>query len=236
MKGREKELFDFWYAVNNTEIVLTPSRHLETFGTTVLNYHLVSELMDAVNQVRVRQGRMQASPPQIVTPEAYAKTFLEGFSEEAGRYVEWLKEHEKDVRILQYGYRLKQESFSEHVVTDNIKAVVERVKSDVQASNDPFSAVVIGVDLPWDVCLIKLFWEIIQKSARINIRELAQQHMFDSDGGVPRAVRGEIEADFLAASKNPSLIGGLAKKLHTYGLFEEYEDRFFSLVKASKRS
>jgi hypothetical protein len=46
--------FDFWYAVNNTEVVLAPRRHLETFGNTLINYHMVSELMDNVGQVRVR--------------------------------------------------------------------------------------------------------------------------------------------------------------------------------------
>ena len=30
--------FDFWFAVNNTEIVMPPKRHLETFGNTIINY------------------------------------------------------------------------------------------------------------------------------------------------------------------------------------------------------
>lgn len=231
----EKHSFDFWYAVNNTEIVLMPSRHLETFGATVLNYHLVSELMDTVNRTRVREGRMRASRPQIIAPEAYSQTILEGFGDEARQYAEWLKEHEKDIRILQYGYTLKKENFSEHVVSDNIKVVSERVKNEVRGKGDPLSAVVIGVEKPWDVCLIKLFWEIIQKSARTNIQELERQHLFDMSGGVPKSVRNEIETVFLAASKNPLLINSLGKKLQDYGLFEEYQDRFFSLVKASKK-
>ena len=231
---KNKDTFDFWYAVNNTEVVRMPQRHLETFGTTTLHYHLVSELMDATDQVRVREGRMQASQPKIITPEAYSKTFLEGFGEEARRYVDWLKEHEKEVRILQYGYTLKQESFSEHVVTDKIEAVIERVQADVGARNDPLSAIVRGVDDPWDVCLIKLFWEVIQDSAKTNIRQLQQHHLLENAGGVPRAVRREIEAAFLAASKNPGLIKNLGRQLQQYGLFEEYQDRFFALVKAGK--
>ena len=232
---KKRDPLDFWYAVNNTEIVLTPSRHLETFGTTVLNYHLVSELMDTVDQVRVRTGRMQASQPQIITPEAYADTFLEGFGEEAGKYVNWLKEHDEDVRILQYGYRLKQEAFSEHIITDSVESVVGRVKADVESSNDPLSAVVLGVDTPWDVCLVKLFWEIIQKSAGPNIRELTKRHMFDTVGGVPKGIREEIEAAFLAASRDSSLVAELGKRLQRYKLFDEYQDRFFSLVKSSKQ-
>jgi hypothetical protein len=232
MEGRNH--LDFWYAVNNTDIVLMPTRHLETFGSTVLNYHLVSELMDVTDQVRVREGRMQASQPKIITPEAYAKTYLEGFGEEAGKYVEWLKEHEKDIRILQYGYRLRQEAFSEHVVTDKIETVVERVRKQVQKRNDPMSAVVVGVDDPWDVCLVKLFWEVIRGSAQTNIRQMEKRSLFEDPSGTAQ-LRSRIEAAFLAASKNPSLINSLGKMLHRSGLFEEYQDRFFSLIKSRKQ-
>jgi len=232
---KQPKPFDFWYAVNNTEIVMLPTKHLETFGATVLNYHLVSELMDSVNQVRVREGRMHAHRPQIITPESYADTLLEGFGEEAGRYVDWLKNHERNVHILQYGYRLRQESFSEHVVSESLKLVVDRVHQEVKQSGDPFSAVVVGVDDPWDVCLVKLFWEIIQASAKGNFEQMERHHLFDVINGAPRVVHNEIEAAFLAASRNSSLINVLGNKLRQYGLFEQYQDRFFSLVKASKK-
>ena len=161
--------FDFWYAVNNTRVVLAPKRHLETFGNTLLHYHLISEMMDEVGKVRVRTGRMQALKPQIVTPNAYAKMMLEGFGEEAGKYAEWLRQHESEMHIVRYGYTLKQEAFSEQIVTDSVEAVVERVKKDVEASGDTFGAVLWGVDQPWDVCLIRLFWLMVQNSAPANI-------------------------------------------------------------------
>jgi hypothetical protein len=230
----EKRTFDFWYAVNNTEVVRMPQRQLETFGNTILDYHLLCELMDSVSQVRIREGRMQASQPQIITPEAYASTFLEGFGEEASRYMEWLKEHETEVRILKYGYRLTRESFNEYIVTDSLQAVSDRVQREVQAKGNPLSAVVIGVDEPWDVCLVKLFWEVVQSSAKNNFEQLQKRRMFEHDHGVPRGVREDIEAAFLAASRNPSLINALGRRLQHSGLFEEYQDRFFSLVRASK--
>ena len=229
---KKRDPFDFWYAVNNTEIVVMPSCQLETFGTTILHYHLVSELMDSVNQVRLREGRMQAGKPQIITPAAYAQNLLEGFGEQAERYLDWIKEHEKEIRILQYGYKLKQESFSEHVVNDNVEAVLERVKEDVKSKSDPATAVIRGVDSPWDVCLVKLFREIIQQSAVANIRDLASRNMFDDMNGAPRAIRDEIEAAFLAASRDRSQIKRLGVRLQQWGLFEEYQDRFFSLMNA----
>jgi len=34
---------DFHYALENTKVILPPQKRLETFGTTVLNYHLITE-------------------------------------------------------------------------------------------------------------------------------------------------------------------------------------------------
>lgn len=223
--------FDFWFAVNNTEIVLSPKRHIETFGNTIINYHLVSELMDSIGKVRVREGRMQAMRPQIITPASYSTTILEGFGEQAQQYLEWLKEHEDSVRILRYGYTLKQEAFSEQVLTDSAEAVLERVKQGVVASKDPFCAVIKGVDEPWDVCLVKLFWAVIQNSAQANIRELHERRMFEMEEGVPTGLREEVEKGFEAAAKDASLIKPLGRLLQENGLFERYQDRFFSLVK-----
>jgi hypothetical protein len=191
--------------------------------------------MDTANQTRVREGRMTANRPAIITPQAYSQTILDGFGEQARQYVDWLKEHEKDIRILQYGYSLRKEVFNEHVISDSPKAVIERVKEQVRQKDDPLSAVVMGVDEPWDVCLVKLFWEVIRSSAPTNFRELEKRRMFEDAGGVPRAIRQELEAAFLAASRDASLIKDLGRKLQHYGLFGEYEDRFFSLLRSGQR-
>lgn len=222
--------FDFWFAVNNTEILVPPKRHLETFGNTIINYYLVSELMDSIGKVRVREGRMQALRPQIITPASYSSMMLEGFGEQAQQYLEWLKEHEDTVRILRYGYTLKQEAFSEQVLSDTLEAVLERVKADVTAKKDPFAAVVKGVDDPWDVCLVRLFWTVIQNSAQANIREMHERRMFEMQDGIPAGLREEIEKGFQAAAKDASLIKALGKLLQDHGLFERYQDRFFNLV------
>jgi len=223
--------FDFWYAVNNTAIVMAPRRHLETFGNTLIHYHMVSELMDSVGQVRVREGRMQAQRPQIVTPSAYSSMLLEGFGEQAEKYLEWLRENEDHVRILRYGYTLRQEAFSEHVVTDNLDAVVERVKQDVAGRNDPFSAVIKGVDDPWDVCLVRLFWQLIQNSAQVNFREMAAKRMFEIHDGMPLGLREEIEGAFQAASRDAKMIQSLGRLLQQHNVFDQYQDRFFALMK-----
>jgi hypothetical protein len=223
--------FDFWYAVNNTEVLVMPSRHIETFGNTIIEYTLVSKLMDSVDQVRVREGRMQAMRPQIVTPSAFSNMVLEGFGEQAQKYADWLRDHEDTIRILRYGYNLKQTAFSEEVVTDSLEAVLERVMQSAAEKANPFQAVVKGVDNPWDVCLVKLFWQVIQSSAKDNIRELNERKLFDIRDGLSATVREEIEKAFQAAAHDPSLVKSLGALLQKHGVFESYQDRFFQLVR-----
>jgi hypothetical protein len=55
---------DFDYALENTHVILAPERQIATFGSTSFNFYLISELMDRVNQVRIRNGKIQAERPQ----------------------------------------------------------------------------------------------------------------------------------------------------------------------------
>lgn len=237
MKNKEKrDPFDFWYAVNHTEIVHMPARRLETFGSTVINYHMISELMDTVNQTRVREGRIQAYRPQIITPLSYANNLLEGFGQEAEKYVEWLREHAQDMHILRYGFAIRKEETNVHIITDSVKAVTGRVCEDAKIKDDPLAAIVVGVEQPWEVCLLKLMVEVIRNSAPGNVREFERHRLLENVNGAPKAVRDELEADFAAAGRDARLVKALGRKLRQYGLFQEYEDRFFALVKASGAS
>ncbi len=226
---------DFWYAVNNTEVVLMPQSHLETFGTTSLHYHMISELMDSVDRVRIREGKIQSRRPKIITPAYYENETVDGFGAEAQQYLAWLRQHAKDIRILQYGFIIQKTELNEHLVTGQIAEVLERVKQEVKQKEDPLATIVLGVDHPWDVCLLKLMVDIIRQSAPTNFSELNRRHQLDDVNGVPRAVRKEIEAAFLKASRNPALIKSLGEQLRKYGLFEEYEDRFFALVRSRSK-
>src|SRR5437868_10743398 len=74
---------DIEYALENTQVILAPDRQIATFGTTSFEFHLISELMDRVDQVRVRTGRIDAERPQILSPEYFSRLLLEGFGEKA---------------------------------------------------------------------------------------------------------------------------------------------------------
>ena len=105
------------------------------------------------------------------------------------------------------------------------------VKKSTEEKNDPFSAVVKGVDSPWDVCLVRLFWVITRSSVADNVRELNERHMFEMEAGIPHEVREEIEKGFAAAAHDPSLVKPLGALLQKHGVFDHYQDRFFALMR-----
>lgn len=165
--------FDRWYAAKSARFLIEPSHRLETFGSTLVNYHLISELSDHPGKIRIREGRLEAHQPLVITPD-FSHIEAEGFGDEAKAYLEFLKENEQNLRILRYGYHLKSDNFSEQIVTDSLSAVTERVKAAVIESNDKFAAVIQGVDEPWDVALVELWLREINRSARHNIKELGE--------------------------------------------------------------
>lgn len=222
---------DFRYAVANTEVLVAPAGTLETFGSTIVGYVLVCETMDDVDRCRIRTGRMKIARPQIVTPAAYSELLLEGFGEEARKYAGWLAENEDSVRILRYGYSLTRESFGEETVRRPLAAVVEDARRDVESRKDPFLALVQGVDEPWDVCLVRLFREIVLRSVSRNFAEMAERHLFDRRDGIAPDVREEIERAFAAAGRDRSLVKPLGALLQKHGVFDAYEERFFALLK-----
>jgi hypothetical protein len=229
----DKAKFDFWYAVNNTEVLLMPSATIETFGATEVHYHLITEPLDSVNQVRVREGRMQAHRPEIITPQTYAQMLLEGFGDEARRYADWLKEHEDDLYILQYGFVIKNREANEHIVSERLEPVAERVKQSVSERNDPLSAVLVGVDQPWEVCLLKLMVDLARQSAPgnvLDVRHRRRQGQQEQENEVHR----RIDRAVAAASRDRSRIPELARLLEACDKFKEYEDRFFALVQSSR--
>src|SRR3982751_3059221 len=98
----------FDYAIANTQVIVAPERQIATFGSTSFRFYLISELMDRVNQVRVRDGRIHAERPQILTPEHFTRLLLEGFGEKAERYIDHLRERARNIAVLRYGFQFRK--------------------------------------------------------------------------------------------------------------------------------
>src|SRR6478735_10559166 len=132
---------DFQYAIDNTRVIVAPERHIASFGSTSFRFYLITELMDQVNEIRVRDGQIHAERPQILTPDHYCRLLLEGFGDKAQRYVDQLRDHVRDVAVLRYGFQFRKTDVTEKTVRDTIESVIERTKLRVQHSDDPLSAV-----------------------------------------------------------------------------------------------
>jgi hypothetical protein len=166
---------DFDYAIENTQVILAPERQIATFGSTSFNFYLISELMDCVDQVRVRNGKIHAERPQILTPEHYCRLLLEGFGEKAQRYVDQLREHARNVAVLRYGFQFRKTNVTEETIRDSIDAVIARTKHRVENAAEPLSAVIQGVDDAWEVCLLKFTIDMIERSAGGNLGDFRKR-------------------------------------------------------------
>jgi hypothetical protein len=84
----------------------------------------------------------------------------------------------------------------------------------------------------WDVSLLMFIYELTTKSVRTNIAEFDRRGFLDIDtGGVPQGARDYIEELFEQATRNLSRVPELVVELNRWGLFPEYQDRFFALFR-----
>jgi hypothetical protein len=166
---------DIEYALENTQVILAPERQIATFGNTSFEFHLISELMDTVGQVRVRTGRIDAERPQILSPEYFSRLLLEGFGEKAQQYAERLRERARQIAVLRYGFQFRKSNVSEATVSASVESVIERTRRKVEQSDDPRGAIIHGVDEVWEVCLLKFTVELIERSAGENLGDFKRR-------------------------------------------------------------
>jgi hypothetical protein len=222
------------YAARHTEILRHPKQHLSTFGVTNIYYYLItnpvySELVGDVNETVIREGRVIAERPKIVTP--YYLTHLEGFSYDARRYFDTLlRMHGPDTPGLFYTY--KNEPKGLNIVSDDWQAVVDRLNHEIDKKGDPLASIIRGQDDLWDVSLLKFIYEITSRSVQSNITQLGSRGLLGmSHGGIPIGARQRIEELFDQVAQGERPVHELELELNRWGVFEEYQDRFFTLVK-----
>lgn len=221
-------------AVNHTEILRPPKQSLATFGTTNIYYYLVTkpayaELIKNVTETVVREGRVIAEKPRIVTP--YYLSRLEGFSSEAKRYFNMLmRTHGPNAPGLLYSYRNEPKELT--IVSESLLSVVDKLNAEIDKSADPLTSIIKGEDELWDVSLLKFIYEMTRSSLRDNLLQLGARGLLDTDAsGIPVDARIRIEELFKRVSRGEVEPRELKDELDRWGLFEEYEDRFFAIFK-----
>ncbi len=221
-------------AVENTEILRTPRQGLYTFGTTNIYYYLVTEpaysgLIGDATETVIREGRVRAERPRIVTPHYLYG--LDGFSDDARRYFEQLIEaHGPNMPGLLYTYR--NEPGEMNIVSDHWRSVVEKLNARIDDKGDPLAAIIKGTDELWDVALMKFIFELTRRSLSGNVGQLNAKGLLKvDDQGVPADARRQIEELFGEVRRGETAAAVLKEELDRWGLFEEYQDRFLGIFR-----
>ena len=226
-------------AVRHTEILRSPKQTLATFGTTNIYYYLVtepaySELTRDVSETVVREGRVIADRPRIVTP--YYLSRLEGFSPDARRYFDMLiKTHGANAPGLFYTY--KNEPKETNIIADNLLSVVNKINAEIDKRGDPLASIIKGEDELWDVSLMKFIYEMTRSSLQDNLLQMGGRGLLDIDtGGIPVDARLRIEELFRQVAQGEREPRELKEELDRWDLFEEYEDRFFNIFSKRRKA
>jgi hypothetical protein len=220
-------------AIKNTEILRAPKQSLYTFGTTNIHYYLVtepaySEPAKNITETVVREGKVIAEKPRIVTPHYLSR--LEGFSSEARRHFETLtKEYGANMGGLFYTYTNEPKELT--IVANNLLEVVNNINAEIDKRSDPLAAIIKGQDELWDVSLLTFIHEVTRSSLQDNLSQMGSRGLLNIDaGGIPADARVTIEDLFKKVTKGEGEPGELKTELDRWGLFEEYEDRFFGIL------
>jgi hypothetical protein len=214
------------YAVEHTEVIKPPKQRLATFGTTNIYYYLITELMDSANVVR--EGRVIAAKPKIVTP-SYLNN-LEGFSSQANRFIELMAEKYPHESGIFYSY--KNEPKEMNIASESTVEIIDKISQQIDSHGDPLTAIVKGVEDMWDISLLKFTFELTRTSVSNNIAEFERKGLLQVDSsGIPADARKNIEELIEKTRQDLSLAPLLVSELKRWGLFHEYQDRFLSLFK-----
>jgi hypothetical protein len=212
------------YALEHTELLRSPQQELSTFGSSIVDYYVVSEL--ARNLSVIREGKVIAERPRIVTP-AYLVN-VEGFSEQARKYIETMaRENPSESGVF---YRYKNEPREMNVVSQPITGVINKLNTVLDEQSNPLSAIIKGVEELWDVSLLMFIYELTRRSIRSNVADFHRKGLLQIDAsGLPGDARGYIEQLFEQVRHDLSRAPLLVAELNRWGVFGEYQDRFFSL-------
>ncbi len=211
-----------------------PEQKLATFGVTDIYYYLLtkplySELDDKLDETVVREGRVIAERPKIVTPY-YLFNLFEGF-EHGREYADYMLRHygPNEPGLL---YRYRNEPSDMNISSSPVESVVENINRKINEEKNPLAAIIKGIDELWDISLMKFIHDLTRHSVSSNVMELGMRGLLDVDSsGIPRHTRFQIEQLFAEAIHERAKVHELEAELLRWGLFHEYEDRFLNLFR-----
>jgi len=220
---------NFQQAIAATRMIRPPKHRLATFGSTTLNYVLLSVPTEEPHACRVRQGCVTAERPQILTPDLWKERF-DGFGEEAQNYAAHMERlYGASLRALEYRFRNDLQSTTlEHAP---VSELIDRVQTRLEREEALRTGLLQAPDAHWSLAIMKFIIDMTLQSFPGNIQELRERGLFDPEQRRETQTRQMIERLFTQATQDKTKVKTLGEALRSAGLFAEYEDRFFGLLK-----
>jgi len=221
---------DAQIVVPRTTIIRHPRQTLATFGSTTINYYMLTQPAysgtDAEETI-VRSGRVIANRPKLVTP--YYLSRLDGFSSEArAHFNRLISEYGAQATSIYYTYR--NEHFNTEIASCSMSEIVVKTNAEIDEKGDHLAAIIGGDDTSWDLSLLEFIFKMTLASVGSNISEMRKRGLL-KNGAVLHQARAGIEEMFEALSRKNIEPKELQAELDRWGLFEEYQDRFFALFR-----
>ena len=144
-----------------------------------------------------------------------------------------LKTYGPDSPGLFYTYRNEPKELT--IVSNDLPAVVDKLNAEIDRSGDRLASIIKGEDQFWDVSLLKFIYEMTRGSLPSNLAEMGNRGLLGVDpAGIPVDARVRIEELFSRVLKGETEPSELRDELERWGLFEEYQDRFFAIFKKGR--
>lgn len=211
------------------QVVRPPKHRLSTFGSSSIDYLLVTDVPGFPDRARLRIGKVTAEKPNLITMDGFKERFS-GFGQEAMEYARWLSsQYGEALRGLEYQFIKDPESTKVELVTPEF--LVSKLTKELDHSNQSRQALILGVDKIWELAIMKFIIEETMASFSGNLQELSDRGFLEGTDRPLNIRKREVETLLKRAQTDKNLIPLLGQKLKEYNLFESYQDRFFQLLR-----
>jgi len=234
------------YAFEHTKILRKPKQLISTFGSSVIHYYVLtepvySEFSKGNVETVVREGKVNWYQPKLLTPSYIFR--IEGFSREANKAFNILANEYPDLAGILYKFKVNKKLDEMNFISGPLLNVAENINKEIDKKGDSLSAIIKGVAGLWDVSLSKFILDMMARSVYqaqipdfrkkgfLGINQTGQAIIAKDKNGVPLAAREEIERLFKLVKNGELEPVKLKKELDNWGLFEQYQDRFFNLFR-----
>jgi len=148
-----------------------------------------------------------------------------------------------DLAGILYKFKVNKELDEMNFVSGPLLTVAENINNEIDKKGDSLCAIIKGVAGLWDVSLSKFILDMMARSVYsaqipdfksrglVGINQIGQAIITKNRYGIPVAAQEEIERLFKLVKKGELEPVKLKEELDNWGLFEQYQDRFFGLFK-----